>query len=1558
MNEECRGLFFRAAILLLLSTAMVAAADVPARAGTVNLPNTGQSQCWDSGGNLIDCAVSGYDGEYQSGMAWPTPRFSNNGDGTMTDNLTGLIWTKDAYSPTAGPCTGEWAMNWSSALDYVACLNSNNYLGHDDWRLPNVNQLESLVNAADAPRSWLADQGFTLVQSASYWSSTTSAFQTGQAWVVGMNDGSSITAAKGNDFECWAWPVRPGQSSSAPAATWKTGQHIIYYPGDDGAVQDGVPWPDPRFSDKEDGTVLDNLTGLIWTQDASSPGPQSCNPGSSMVMEEALDFIKCLNAENYLSRNDWRLPNRKELRSLTDYSVYGKGLLVNIFSNIQSNPAMSVFYWSSTLDQTIMHYDHAWAFGISGPVATWTRDYNYFYVWPVRGGLYADISIIANGTPAAVQQGQQITYSISITNNGPHAATDVALTDMLPSGTSFVSAASTVGTCSYSGGAVSCAIGDMPDGVSVSVTIAVTVLDTASGPITNSPSVSSSNMDADRADNSATVTTTVAPSTCNYGISPTNGTFTSSAGTGAVSVTSSGCNWTATSNASWITVTSGGTGSGSGTVDYFVSANTGTTARTGTITIAGRLFTVTQSNQAPQYIWEPLGPAPLLHNDIPYSGRVTSIAVSPTDSDTVYIGAAQGGVWKTTNGGTTWAPLTDDQASLATGALAIDPADPNTIYAGTGEANLAGFAYFGQGILKSVDGGSTWNLMGRSHFIGSSISKIIIHPSNPDVLWAATTMGSSGDGGYNYVIPFITTGISKSVDGGNSWTRVFAAQEVASLPLGVTDMLIDPSNPDLLYAGIYGGGIMKSGNGGMSWESLSNGLPDKSATGRVALALDPQSPTVLYATMSKPIFPDFDGRHLGTYKSSDGGSSWTILPEPQDLAGPEELSDICSAADMPFGFCFYTMFIKVAADGGVWLGGIGLWRSGDGGSTWDNIIGPTVHADQHAAGFDQNGGAWLGNDGGIYMSPDNGATWVSKNTNLSITQFYPGASLHPVNANLALGGTQDNGTLLFTGSSSWEKISGGDGLFSAIDHTEPNVWYFSSQYLSISKTSDGGNSSVPATFGIDRSNVSPVFFYSPYVMCPNYASILIAGNDTVWWTGNGAMLWIQDSPKPLIQGEVIRSLAFAPSDATCDTYFAGTANDSLIPGPGAGKGSVLRHDATGWTDISGNLPARGVSRITVDPADANTVYVTLSGFGGTHAFSGPGGPHVFRTQNALSAAPSWTAIDAGIPNIPVNVLLLDPVQPYTIYIGTDSGVYRSTDAGTSWHPFMNGHPNVAVVDLVGNAGTGAIISFTHGRGAFRLGAGACYYVLSPLSHTFSSAGGTGAVTVTPSSGSCGWSAASNASWLTITAGGSGMGNGTVNYSVSANTGAARTGTLTIAGQIFTVSQAAARYTLTVNKSGAGSGTVASSPSGINCGSACSAWYDAGTVVSLTAAPDGAMVFTGWSGGCSGTGACSLMMAGDATVTAGFANLTVKRISGGTATYFGSFQDAYNAASSGDIIEGMAAEYGEDLGLYLGRQIRLRGGYDAAFASRTGYSTINGSMTVGTGAVTIENMVIR
>jgi alpha-tubulin suppressor-like RCC1 family protein len=349
---------------------------------SVRLPRTGQTKCYDESGTEIGCSGTGQDGEIQAGVAWPSPRFTNpDGSAPITgtivlDRLTGLEWARDGGTPTAGTCTGG-TKTWQGAFDYVVCLNTNVYLGHNDWRLPNINELESLVNANESdPSSWLNGQGFNSVQWGGYWSSTTYANNTDNAWFVYMGHGYVYSNYKTNPAS--VWPVRTTQSGSS---VQRTGQTTSYRTGDDGNLQQGVAWPSPRFTDQGNGEVTDNLTGLIWTKDANAPGPSGCTPGGTKDWQAALNYVKCLNTNNYLSHNDWRLPDSRELRSLVDHGRYNSALPSgHPFTSLQ---AMS-FYWSSTTDA----YNKAdgWTLDM------WDGDLFYlsktlaYYVWPVRGG--------------------------------------------------------------------------------------------------------------------------------------------------------------------------------------------------------------------------------------------------------------------------------------------------------------------------------------------------------------------------------------------------------------------------------------------------------------------------------------------------------------------------------------------------------------------------------------------------------------------------------------------------------------------------------------------------------------------------------------------------------------------------------------------------------------------------------------------------------------------------------------------------------------------------------------------------------------------------------------------------------------------------------------------------------------------------------------------------------------------------------------------------------------------------------------------------------------------
>jgi len=345
------------------------------------VPRTGQTICYNAMGNaVIHCPGTGQDGDTLTGGAWPDPRFTDNGDRTLTDQLTGLVWTRDA-NPTGGFKT------WKQALESIKTLNSGKYLGHDDWRLPNVNELESLVNKQSDLAAWLNSQGFHGVQRDDYWSSSTYAAYTKCAWSVGMYSG--IVAGHGKADAGYIWPVRRGPSGDLVLP--KTGQTACHDDsgtaipcagsGQDGESQAGAVWPSPRFTENADHTTTDRLTGLVWSKEGKTPGPAACNPEMRKTGQGALDYVKCLNTNRYLGKSDWRLPNRNELASLVNRGESNGAAWLNTqgFSGVQAGG-----YWSSSTYASTPW--NAWGVNMHDGAETSFAKKHDIHVWPVRNG--------------------------------------------------------------------------------------------------------------------------------------------------------------------------------------------------------------------------------------------------------------------------------------------------------------------------------------------------------------------------------------------------------------------------------------------------------------------------------------------------------------------------------------------------------------------------------------------------------------------------------------------------------------------------------------------------------------------------------------------------------------------------------------------------------------------------------------------------------------------------------------------------------------------------------------------------------------------------------------------------------------------------------------------------------------------------------------------------------------------------------------------------------------------------------------------------------------------
>jgi photosystem II stability/assembly factor-like uncharacterized protein len=694
-----------------------------------------------------------------------------------------------------------------------------------------------------------------------------------------------------------------------------------------------------------------------------------------------------------------------------------------------------------------------------------------------------------------------------------------------------------------------------------------------------------------------------------------------------------------------------------------------------------------KSGARPLPSWTSIGPEPV---DTPYtdpvvSGRVTALAINPSNNNAVYLAGAQGGVWQTTNGGTTWIPLTDTQASLAVGSIVLDPSNASIIYVGTGEENFSGDSYYGAGILKSTDGGATWTHIcgpfcgpvGQDGYYGGGarIGALAVHPTNGQILLAAVAL-------------LFKDGIYRSADGGNTWTQVLSGNPG-------TAVMFDPTNGNIAYAALgssFSGGtesVYKSLNGGQTWVADngtgSNILPLANA-GRIVLAMAPSSTTTLYASLANVK----DGSLLGFFKTTDGGTSWTALPSVSDYCTPQ---------------CNYDNVIAVQPTNAnvVFAGGAfstTLVRSLDGGSSWSTLQsaqnGGFLHADMHALAFTPDGSMlYLGNDGGAYSTTQITVTnpaFTALNSTLSITQFYPGLTIDPANPGFAIGGTQDNGTEIYSGTSTWEDVTCGDGAYTAIDTTTPTTVYAACQQIFVQKSTASGDHS---SWNLAESGISTsdrVDFIPPLVMDPSNSSALYFGTYRVYQTTNGAGSWTAISPD-LTNGSgfwaVVTTIAVAPTDS--NTVYAGTGDSHLQVTTNASQGM----SAT-WSDRSTGLPPRVITQIAVDPTVSTTAYITFSGFTG---FNGDSLGHVFKTTDGGS---TWTDISSDLPNAPVNSVVIVPDEPSVIFVGTDVGVFYTTNDGGSWTPLVDGLPRIAVLGMALHNPSRTLRASTHGRGVWDL----------------------------------------------------------------------------------------------------------------------------------------------------------------------------------------------------------------------------------------------------------------
>lgn len=785
--------------------------------------------------------------------------------------------------------------------------------------------------------------------------------------------------------------------------------------------------------------------------------------------------------------------------------------------------------------------------------------------------------------------------------------------------------------------------------------------------------------------------------------------------------------------------------------------------------------------------WSPLGPGNV-------GGRTRALVLHPTNPNVMYTAGVSGGVWKTEDGGNHWQPLTDFLANLAVCSLAIDPQNPQVLYAGTGEGFFNIGSLRGAGIFKTSDGGLNWQQLASTNTPDFYyVNDLVVSPTKSQQLYAATD-----------------TGVWRSLDAGATWTRTLdPALDSGCLDLVIrTDQMADyvfASCGTFEQAAVYRN--TNAANGG-SWEKILS----EPNMGRTSLALAPSNQNVIYAAAAWTNGGKGadEGRLRSVWRSSSNGDmgSWTEQVSGTTRQGSLLFSNPIAASINECGLDYDNEFVHqgwfdnvIAVDpldeNRVWIGGVDLFRSDDGGRTWgiasywwDEKSSPSfAHADQHIIAFPPNYNGttnkqmFVGSDGGIFRTDDARASvatgalavcnprntqvrWTSLNRGLAVTQFYHGLPL--ANGQGFFGGTQDNGTILgteATGVNNWREIHGGDGGYVAIDPTNPNVLFATNPGGYLVKSTDGGTTFSSAQFGLKDDGA---LFIAPVMIDPSDPQRLWFGGSKIWRSNRGGSNWSAVSSGP----GFVSAIAVAPTDS--NTVLAGNAYGVIV----RTNQALLTDSNTQW---SFSNPRQGfVSGLAFDPSNAKIAYAVYSTFGGAH---------VWRT---MDGGASWGSIDgfgaSGLPDVPVNCIAIDPLNAARLFVGTDMGVFVSTDGGGSWNVENTGFANVSVSSLTAqmNNGVTNLYAFTYGRGAWRvtLGGSSCRSTLSATVQTFRATGGSGTVSV---QGGCSWNAVVNdmgAGWLTFTQSGNNL-----MYTVAPNvTLKKRTGTLTIAGRSFVVIQ--------------------------------------------------------------------------------------------------------------------------------------------------------------------------
>lgn len=679
-----------------------------------------------------------------------------------------------------------------------------------------------------------------------------------------------------------------------------------------------------------------------------------------------------------------------------------------------------------------------------------------------------------------------------------------------------------------------------------------------------------------------------------------------------------------------------------------------------------------ESNGRGNLPWESMGP-------VNRGGRTLTLEFNPLNPNTLWIGTASGGLWRSYTeglGAEAWHYVETGFPVLGVSCIAFPPADSTTLYIGTGEvynyqAAGTGAAYratrgsYGMGILKSTDGGESWEQsLDWSYDQNRGIWAIKVDPSNTDIVYTATTHG-----------------VYKSTDAGENWELKLDA------PMA-NDLVIHPTNTNIIVAGVGNlgspdRGIYRSTDGGDNWIKITQNIPS-GFQGKIQLNYAPSDPDILYASIGNGF--GFSDGATWLCRSTNFGATWTIVNET-DYSRWQ-------------GWFAHDVDVSAGDPDDLVMVGITAWRSTNGGQSiveeasggigdsnpdpGDNSPRDQVHSDCHDVKFHPTDPdlVYVASDGGIHRSTDGGQTYQFANGGLQNCQFYNGFSSSLQNPDFCMGGLQDNGTISWNGDLTWTVINGGDGSWTGINPQNDDIFYVSSQNLNVGRFDPENGYEF-----MDIPEVETTAFIAPYVICPTDGNVLYAGNGTVAKTTDGGDFWFATNNGQLLDnGNPVFGLEVASNP---DVVYAATAPTTLFGGS-RGHMFVTTNGGDSWTDRTGNLPDRYPMDVTVDPSDEATAYVVFSGFG-----SG----HVFKTTDY---GENWTDISEGLPDIPTNAVIVDPLYPNNIYIGNDLGVYVSIDGGLNWVTYQSGLNSATMVfDLKISPSNRKLRAATHGNGAYQ-----------------------------------------------------------------------------------------------------------------------------------------------------------------------------------------------------------------------------------------------------------------